>query len=301
MFSGFRERIVDTGEVHIRALVSGGSDKMPSVVLLHGYPQTSAAWHAVAPVLAQKYRVVCVDLRGYGQSSKPLGLPNHENYSKRAMANDVVAVMNEIGDETFSVVGHDRGARVAHRLAQDHPHRVSALCLIDIAPTVEVFERVNAAIANGYFHWWFLSQPAGLPESLLRTAPHDWVTNLLTGFGRTSLRGFARDALAEYQSTFADPACIHSTCEDYRASATIDLHDDRQARSAGVRVTCPTHLIWGKRGLMKREFVVDEVWAPYIDGSFTVEELDAGHFIPDESPDLLTASLAAFLEKHIES
>ncbi|GCE44884.1 Haloacetate dehalogenase H-1 [Rhodococcus wratislaviensis] len=296
MFGMFSDEFFDLGEVRLRARVSDSSGAEPQVVvLLHGYPQSSSAWHAIAPALAERYRVICPDLRGYGESSKPLGSPDHANYSKRVMADDILAILDHIGIHSFAAVGHDRGARVAHRLALDHPDRVTKLSMIDIAPTVEMYDRMNADIASAYFHWSFLTQPAGVPENLLRGKEKDWVRGMLTAFGQAQFRDFDPDAQRDYEEAFLDPACLHGTCEDYRASATIDLRHDRENRVAGKGIECPTQIIWGESGILARQFDPEAVWKLYVNGSLETVVLPAGHFLPEEAPELLLSHLAPFL------
>ncbi|MCZ6587249.1 MAG: alpha/beta hydrolase, partial [Alphaproteobacteria bacterium] len=238
MFDGFQQQEFDTGEVTINARVGGDG---PPVLLLHGYPQTHAMWHAVAPRLAERYTVVCTDLRGYGDSGKPpggpqAGDPDHNNYSKRMMARDQVAVMAALGFENFALIGHDRGGRVAHRLCLDHPDQVSRAAVLDIAPTHKMFAAMNREIAMGYWHWTWLAQPFDLPERMIGADPVWYLDGRLGGWG-TGLDTDHPDALADYRRCFADPATIHASCEDYRAGATIDLvHDETDMDN---KVACP--------------------------------------------------------------
>ena len=239
MFPGFQRKKVRTRGATIN-LVAGG--KGEPVLLLHGYPETHAMWHKVAPELARDYAVVCPDLRGYGDSSKPTGLPDHSNYSKRAMALDMAEVMRALGHERFHVVGHDRGGRVAHRLARDHGKRVRSLTVLDISPTLKMYQRTDMSFAKAYYHWFFLIQQAPLPEKMLRGhAP--WYILKRLGRGPSRLRYFSKEAIVQYTRAFQDPRTIHATCEDYRAAATIDLVHDKQDRRKKIRM--PMLALWG--------------------------------------------------------
>ena len=266
-------------------LEHGGSG--PAVLLLHGYPETHAMWHKVAPELARDYTVVCPDLRGYGDSSKPRGMPDHSNYSKRAMAKDMVEVMAALGHPSFHVVGHDRGGRVAHRLARDHGKCVRSLTVLDISPTLKMYESTTMQFAKAYYHWFFLIQEAPLPERMLAAVGPQYVFKRL-GRGKAGLKCFSKKAMAEYVRCF-DP---HSTCEDYRASATIDLMHDKQ--DAGRRINMPLLAIWGRQGVIEALFDPMRDWrevATNVHG----RHLPCGHFIPEEKPGELLAELRRFL------
>jgi haloacetate dehalogenase len=288
MLDGFARERVDTGEVEID-LVRGGSG--PPLLLLHGYPQTRAMWHLVAPRLAERFTVVVPDLRGYGDSSKPAGSREHAEYSKRAMANDQVAVMTNLGFDRFAVVGHDRGGRVGHRLALDHPDRVTRLAVIDIVPTHLVFRSTDEAIARSTYHWFFLSQPFDLPERLIGGDPSFFLRWHLRSWSGGRDEFFAPDALAEYERCFADPACIHATCEDYRAGASIDLvHDEADLDR---KVSCPLLVLWGE-GRLDRRFDVLACWrerAVDVRG----RSLPGGHFLAEELPEETISELVSFL------
>ncbi|HJQ29206.1 MAG TPA: alpha/beta hydrolase [Rubrobacter sp.] len=287
MFEGFeRERVQTTGaEIE---LVRGGQG--PPVLLLHGYPQTHAMWHPVAPRLAEHFTVVAADLRGYGDSSKPFGDQDHSTYSKRAMAADQVEVMDSLGFDSFAVVGHDRGGRVGHRMALDHPERVTRLAVLDIVPTRHVFETVNKDLATDYYHWFFFIQPYDLPETMIGADPSYYLRKKLGGWG-TSLDIFAPEALAEYERCF-DAATIHASCEDYRAAASIDLLHDEADR--GRRVGCPVLTLWGGRGVMERIYDVEGVWRDYAN-DVRGGPVDAGHFLAEERPEETALELAHFL------
>jgi haloacetate dehalogenase len=291
VFEGFEESRVETREAEIN-LVRGG-DGLP-VLLLHGYPQTHAMWHLVAPRLAERFTVVAADLRGYGDSSKPSGGEDHATYSKRAMANDQVEVMEALGFDSFAVVGHDRGARVGHRMALDHPDRVTKLAVLDIIPTREVFARVDKKLATAYYHWFFFIQPYDLPETLIGADPGYYLRKKLGGWG-TSLETFAPEALAEYERCFKDPRTIHASCEDYRAAASIDLIHDEADAEEGRKVECPLLALWGAAGVMERLYDVEEVWREYA-RDVRGKPVDAGHFLAEERPEETARELLAFLE-----
>ena len=285
LFPGFVQRKLRTGGATIN-LVLGGEG--PPLLLLHGYPQTHAMWHKVAPQLARDYTVVCPDLRGYGDSSKPKGLPDHSNYSKRAMALDMVEVMEALGFVAFHVVGHDRGARVAHRLARDHGRRVRTLTVLDISPTLKMYESTNMQFAKAYYHWFFLIQEAPLPEQMLKAVGPSYVLKRL-GRGKAGTRVFDRRAMAEYARCF-DP---HSTCEDYRAAATVDLVHDRKDKR---KITMPVLALWGRQGVIAALFDCLEDWRE-VASDVRGRALPCGHFIPEEKPRELLAELRRFLDR----
>ncbi len=264
----------------------------PPLLLLHGFPQTHAIWHKVAEHLRRSFTLVMPDLRGYGDSDKPLGPPDHSAYSKRTMALDVLTLMRGFAFEEFFVCGHDRGGRVAHRLALDHPQTVRKLALLDISPTLTMYERTTMDFARAYYHWFFLIQPAPLPETLIGAAPGFYLRTKLGGWGSEGLAPFDARALAEYERCFANPDAIHAMCEDYRAAATIDLGHDRA--DAARRIDCRTHVLWGERGVVHRLFTPLEDWQAKCAQEVTGSALPTGHYIPEEAPDLLAAELEAF-------
>jgi haloacetate dehalogenase len=266
--------------------------KRPPLLLLHGFPQTHAIWHKVGERLRSKFTLVMPDLRGYGDSAKPDGPPDHSAYSKRTMALDVLALMRGLGHEEFLVCGHDRGGRVAHRLALDHPQTVRGLVLLDISPTLAMYERTTMEFARSYYHWFFLIQPAPLPEQLIGGAPSFYLRTKLGGWGSEGLAPFDPRALAEYERCFADPAALHAMCEDYRAAATIDLTHDRA--DAARRIDCPVHVLWGERGVVERLFTPLADWQAKCSNDVTGRALPTGHYIPEERPDLLVDELEAF-------
>ena len=288
MFEEFTARHIRTegAELFVRYAGSG-----KPVVLLHGFPQTSAMWHQVAPKLAEDFFVVCPDLRGYGQSSKPKTDSAHAPYAKRAMAQDIVEVMADLGFTRFAVAGHDRGARVAHRLALDHIDRVEKVCIMDIVPTLHMFDHVDQAFATGYYHWFFLIQGRGLPERMIGADPEYYLKMKLGQWSAPDAK-FDPTAVDEYVRCFSNPETIHASCEDYRAAASIDLEHDRQDR--GRRVTAPLLALWGDRGFVHRTYNVLDVWREYatdVDG----RALPSGHFLPEEDPEGVIAALNQFL------
>ncbi|MFP5478021.1 MAG: alpha/beta fold hydrolase [Gammaproteobacteria bacterium] len=291
LFPGFEERRVDVGDgIQIAATIGGSG---PPLLLLHGHQQTRAIWHKVAPTLAQHFTLVAADIRGYGDSSKPAGLSDHANYAKRAMAQDQVTLMRTLGFERFLVLAHDRGARVAHRLAMDHAQAVRRLVTLDIAPTLAMYEQTDEAFARAYWHWFFLIQPAPLPERLIEADPARYITDLM-GKRSAGLAPFDPRALAEYQRCIALPGAAHATCEDYRAAATIDLQHDRADREAGRKLTMPLLALWGEEGVVHRCFQPLAEWqrvAVDVQGG----PLPCGHYIAEEAPEALLARVMPFL------
>ncbi len=277
MFEGFERRRIATDGAEIN-LVTGGSG--PALLLLHGYPQTHAIWHKVAPGLAEQFSVVAADLRGYGDSSKPQSSDDHAVYSKRVMAQDMADVMTALGHERFFAAGHDRGGRVAHRLALDHADRVEKLCVLDIAPTREMYRDTDDAFARAYWHWFFLIQPAPFPEMMIGADPEAYLRKKC-GSGSAGLTPFTETAWAEYLRCFNNSATIHASCEDYRAAATIDIrHDDED----GVRrLDCPLLVLWGSTGVIERCFDPLALWnerASDVRG----QAINAGHYLAEEVP-----------------
>ncbi len=288
MFEGFTTARLEVGGVAIH-LRRGG--KGPPLLLLHGYPQTHVMWHKLAPALAERFTVICPDLRGYGDSAKPPSDADHFAYSKRAMAADQVAVMKQLGFPRFQVVGHDRGARVTHRLCLDHPDCVERAALLDIIPTATVFARADKALATYYYHWFFLIQPHGLPERLIGNDADYFLERSLQSWSRKE-GVFTEAALAEYRRCFRDPATIHATCEDYRAGASIDLEHD--AADTGKKVACPLLILWGEKGVVGKLYDPLPIWrekALDVRG----EALPCGHFLPEEAPAETLAALSTFL------
>ena len=313
-FEGFEAGMRHDGEaaLHVR---TGGRADAPPLLLLHGFPQSHALWHRVAQRLAGDFRLVIPDLRGYGRSAKP----DPGDYGKRAMAADMLALMRALGHERFLVAGHDRGGRVAHRLALDAPEAVRKLCVIDIVPTLTMYERTDQAFATAYYHWFFLIQPAPLPERLIGADPRWYLHRTLGGWGSPAdphdadapaprggasalgrpgggrrLAHIEPEALADYEAGFCTPEGVHAACEDYRAAAGIDLEHDRASRDSGQRVACDLHVLWGARGVIARLFDPLADWRAACDGRVSGRALDAGHFIPEEQPEATAAELAGF-------
>ncbi len=288
MFEGFKPVRVDTGEVVINAVVGGQGQPL---LLLHGYPQTHAIWHKLAPRLAEHWTVVAADLRGYGDSSQPEGALDHSNYSKRAMARDQVELMRQLGFERFYLAGHDRGARVAHRLALDHPDCVLKLALLDISPTKKMYENTTREFAQAYYHWFFLIQPRPLPEKLIGSHPQFYLLKKI-GSGSAGLAPFSPEALNEYLRCFT-PETIHASCEDYRAPVSIDLAYDRADAQAGRKIACPLLALWGKRGAIERYFSPLKDWAEVATDA-RGRALDGGHYLAEELPDETLAEFKSF-------
>lgn len=293
---GFTACGLDVDGVAIHAVTAGSG---PPVLLLHGYPQTHTMWHAVAPVLAERFTVVCADLRGYGDSAKPpVGHEpggDHSAYGKQAMAADAVGLMRGLGYDRFSVVGHDRGARVVHRMCLDHPDAIERAAVLDIAPTRHVLHHVDLTLARTYDHWFFLAQEGDLPERMIEPVAETYLRRKLQAWSGEGAR-FDEAAVAEYVRCF-DPASVHATCEDYRAGLTDDLALDDASYAAGDRIACPLLVLWGAQGLVGRAYDVPAVWRAYAAAPDLVEgaALDCGHFLPEEAPEATLAALLPFL------
>jgi haloacetate dehalogenase len=282
VFEGFELSFVDTGEATIRVR-HGGSG--PPVLLLHGHPQTHAMWNLVAPRLAEDFTVVAADLRGYGESSKPPTTPDHEPYSKRAMARDQVEVMRQLGFDRFGVAGHDRGGRCAYRLAFDHPEWVERLAVLDIVPTGDMWHRVDMEFGLVDWHWFFLAQPAPFPEEVIGSNPDAY-------YFHGDRSRFDPEALEDYLRCVRDPQTIHAMCEDYRAGATIDFELDEADRGKR-RIVCPVLALWSGREELERWFDVLDVWRQWAD-DVRGRALDCGHFLAEEAPEDTSEELRAF-------
>jgi haloacetate dehalogenase len=287
MFEGFSTKRITTSGAEIHAVCGGDG---PPLLLLHGFPQTHVCWHKVAPALARGFTVVATDLRGYGDSSKPAGEADHSGYAKRVMAQDQIEVMTQLGFETFHVAGHDRGGRVAHRMALDHPDRVRKVAVLDIVPTRTIYHSVGKSMATDYYHWFFLIQPADLPERLIESNAEFMLRRFLGGWG-ASAGAYTEEAMAEYLRCFSGPEAIHAACEDYRAAASIDLiHDEADMDR---KIECPLLALWGRRGIMEKHFDVLSTWrerARHVRG----RALECGHFLPEEVAVDVERELRAF-------
>src|ERR1700676_633179 len=271
-FPGFKQVTTKTSGATINFVTAGNG---PPLLLLHGYPQTHLMWRKIAPQLARNFTVVAPDLRGYGDSSKPTEGENHVGYSKRAMAQDQVEVMASLGFERFAVIGHDRGGRVAHRMALDHADRVTKLAILDIIPTYKFFHSVTNELATINFHWWFLIQQYPLPETLLRNSAEAWLKSRLD---RMPVSALSKDAFAEYLRCFRRPESIHASCEDYRAAATIDLIHD--GADLDHKISCPVLVLWAERGAWPRLYDVLDTWrerASDVRGA----QVPSGHFVAE--------------------
>lgn len=289
MFEGFDTRRFSVNGVGIHARIGGSG---PPLLLLHGYPQSHLIWHRVAAVLAEKFTIVATDLRGYGASDKPVGAPDHANYSKREMAKDQWEVMRQLGFDRFFLCGHDRGARVSHRLAMDRPESVARLMTLDIAPTLAMYEQTSMEFARAYWWWFFLIQPAPFPEQMVAGAPETYLKKKI-GWGHAGLSAFTEETYAAYLAHVSDPATMHGMCEDYRAAAGIDLEHDRADRAAGRMLECPLHVLWGEHGVIQRCFRPLDDWRR-VARDVRGRALPCGHYIPEEIPDLLVDEMLRF-------
>ena len=293
MFEGFTLTTVKAGEIEIR-LRHGGSG--PPLLLLHGHPETHVMWHRVAPWLARDFTVIAPDLRGYGGSGRPATTADHEPYSKRAMARDQIALMKHFGFERFAVAGHDRGGRVAYRLALDHPARVGRLAVLDILPTETVWARADARLALAFWPWSLLAQPAPLPERVLAAAPEAVIEDALGGWG-SSPAAFPPEVRAAYVEALRDPAHAHAICEEYRAAATLDRAHDKADLAAGRKIACPLLALWSAGSGLDRWYAEEggplalwREWADHVEG----RALAGGHFFPEELPEETAAILRRF-------
>lgn len=290
-FPGFTLTSIDVADGPLR-LRHGGSG--PPLLLLHGNPQTHAMWHKVAPVLARNYTVICPDLRGYGGSMKPAATADHAPYAKREMARDFVELMQALGFEKFKVVAHDRGARVAHRLAIDHPGRVERLAVLDIIPTLEHFERADMRFGLGYYHWFWFAQPHPFPENIISASPEAWF-RAHTSREPKGDDFFDPHALADYMAHVRDPEMIRGMCEDYRAAATIDLGHDRESRARGDKVRCPLLVLWGANAKIAAWYDALAIWRQYAAGEVTGGAVPSGHYLAEEAPDAVLKWVEPFL------
>jgi haloacetate dehalogenase len=305
-FDGFEKRQFNVNGVVVCARISANwltQMDLPVLVLLHGFPQTHVMWHRVAQALKNNYRLVLPDLRGYGDSSHLPGLPDHSNYSKRAMAQDVVGLLDQLNVDQFFLCGHDRGGRVAHRLAVDHPTRVRRLCVLDIAPTLDMYNRTDMDFARAYYHWFHLIQPSPLPEKMIAGNVLNYLHTKLGGWGSDGTSFIEPEAMAEYERcmTMAPeqpgdlmPA-VHTACEDYRASAGIDLLHDKASRAQDQKIMCDTMVLWGERGVVHKMFAPIRLWQAQCAGEVSGHVVPSGHFIPEELPEVTVTSLREFM------
>jgi len=289
LLAGFDARRVQVGDADLFLRIAGSG---PPLLMLHGYPQTHLAWHRVAPLLARQFTVVLPDLRGYGQSRGPTPDDAHRHYSKRTMAGDMVRLMTALGHDRFLLAGHDRGARVGYRLCLDHPERVKRLAALDIIPTFDMWERMDADRALGSYHWMFLAVPAPVPERLIGTDPDFYIRHLLTRWAGRDARLDAR-AVAAYVEQFRNPAVVAATCADYRAGATTDRADDAADRRDGRKIGCPVIVVWGRGYLGNRTSSPLAVWQRWADNVSDVA-LDCGHFVAEEKSEECGDALARF-------
>jgi haloacetate dehalogenase len=290
MFAGFESGVAVVDGIRIN-FVKGGNG--PGLLLLHGHPQTHVIWHKVAAELAKHFTVVAADLRGYGDSDKPAGLLEHSNYAKRVMADDQLGLMKQLGFDRFSVMAHDRGARVAYRMALDHPEHVTKLVTLDIAPTLAMYENTTMEFAKAYYHWFFLIRPAPFPETLINGSPDAYLKYHM-GSRSAGLAPFTDEAYAEYLRCIRDPATVHGICEEYRASAGIDMQHEREDIAAGRKIDCELLVLWGADGAVEKCFEPLKEFgkiARHVSG----KALDCGHYIPEEVPQALLDEALPFL------
>ena len=291
---GFQAGLISTqhasdGEILISYQMGGSG---PPLLLLHGFPQTKMIWHRVAPALAKHFTVIASDLRGYGASSKPQGLADHSTYSKRAMASDQAQLMNALGFSHYGVLGHDRGGRVAHRLALDYGKQVNKLMVLDISPTLAMYEQTSMQFASSYWHWFFLIQKAPIPETMIG-ANIEFFMKQFMGGRHAGLSIFAPECWQEYVLAMSDPACLHAMCEDYRAAASIDLEHDRQSIAQKQLLEMPMRVLWGEFGQVNACFKPLEDWQK-LGTDVSGQTLQSGHYIPEEIPEGLIAEALSF-------
>lgn len=291
MLEAFVPTQIKTSGASIHVMKGGSGEPL---LLLHGYPQTHVMWHKIAPRLAESFTVVLADLRGYGDSSKPKEEPDHANYSKRVMAQDMIEVMSQLGYDSFHAIGHDRGARVLHRMLLDHGQRIKKAAVLDIVPTYEMYQTTDKAFATAFYHWFFLIQPAELPERLITAQAEYFFRNTLKSLSG-DISAFTPEAVAQYVRCWSDPATIHGMCEDYRASASIDLQHDEADLQHKVR--CPLLVLWGANGFIGRTYDILAIWrerAERVQGY----GLPSGHFLAEEAPEETYHALQIFFSQH---
>ena len=290
MFKGFKKKFikVDKGKIFCKFKGSG-----PPLLLLHGYPETHLMWHKTAPALSKYFTVIVADLRGYGNSLVLPGGKNHINYSKREMAKDMIQLMHKLNFKKFFVAGHDRGGRVAHRMARDFRKKILAISVLDICPTLDMYESTNQRFAKAYFHWFFLIQPAWLPERMIMANPRKWIKNCLDKWSGNHKFGIVEET---YLKSFKQKKRIHASCEDYRASATIDLVHDKSDRNKKLNV--PIQVLWGKKGVIGRQFNPMKIWQKYSNKKISGIGINSGHFIPEQRPKDTIKQLKNFFLKY---
>ena len=289
MFKQFKEKLIKVNKGKIFCRFKGNG---PPLLLLHGYPETHLMWHKTAPALSKYFTVVVADLRGYGNSLVLPGGKNHINYSKREMAKDMVQLMDKLNFKKFFVAGHDRGGRVAHRMARDFRKKILALSVLDICPTLDMYENTSEQFARAYFHWFFLIQPAPLPERMIMSDPKKWIKNCLNKWSGNHKFGNVEEA---YLKSFKQKKRLHASCEDYRASATIDLEHDKKDRNKKLNI--PIQILWGKRGVIGKQFNSIKIWQKYSYKKVYGTEINSGHFIPEQNPIQVIFQLKKFFLK----
>ena len=290
MFNGFQKKFVKVKKGKIFCKVKGNGQPL---LLLHGYPQTHLMWRKIAPELSKYFTIIVADLRGYGNSLVLKGDPKHKNYSKREMAKDMVQLMVKLGFKKFFVAGHDRGGRVAHRMARDFRSKILALSVLDICPTLDMYEHTNKQFAKSYFHWFFLIQPAWLPESMIINDPKKWMKNCLDKWSGNHRFGKVEK---EYLKSFKQKRRIHASCEDYRASASIDLEHDKKDRNKKLNI--PIQVLWGKSGVIGKQFDSLKIWQKYSKKKIYGTGINSGHFIPEQNPKETIKNLKKFFNKY---
>jgi len=291
MFKGFKKKFIQVKKGKMFCRMGG---KGPPLLLLHGYPQTHLMWHKTAPKFAKNFTVIVADLRGYGSSFAPNSDTKHLNYSKREMAKDMVQLMQKLGYKKFFVAGHDRGGRVAHRMARDYRNKIIAMSVLDICPTLDMYEKTNMEFAKAYFHWYFLIQPKWLPEKMIKSDPRKWMKSCLDKWSGKHRFGKVEEG---YLKCFKEVKRIHASCEDYRASATIDLEHDRIDRLKKINI--PIHVLWGKKGIIGKQFKPLKIWQKYSNIKVTGSEINSGHFIPEQNPKETIKQLKKFFLKYV--
>ena len=293
-FPGFEQKRItiesEEGSIEIACQIGGSG---PALLLLHGFPQTKAIWHQVAPALANNFTVIASDLRGYGESSKPHGKNDHSTYSKRSLASDQHGLIKALGHDQFFLLGHDRGGRVSHRLAADYPESVLSLMVLDISPTLTMYEQTSMDFAKGYWHWFFLIQPEPIPETLIGANPEFWLKNHMGRHAGTGI--FTADRWNEYLAGASNPQSMHAMCEDYRAAATIDLLHDRADRAANKLLEMPLRVLWGEHGLVNKCFKPLEDWQK-VAKTVSGKTVPCGHYIPEEMPELVIEEAKSFFK-----